>query len=102
MARANQSILWPAVWPGGLCRPAHNLLTSQLAAPRARPFDHIHEKVGLAQLGNEVGRDDFPRAGSDIPDHAVVSTILHTRKVTLVGHHRASRVGRLRTWRSVP
>ncbi len=70
--------------------PLHGLLTSLLTAPPARPLDQIHGKVGVAQLGDEVGRDGFPGASFSVPDHVVVSTILHARNIVLVGHHGAS------------
>jgi hypothetical protein len=72
--------------------PSHGLLTSQLTAPRARPLDQIHGKVGVAQLGDEVGRDGFPGAGPRVPDHIVVLTVFHTGDVAFVGHHCASGV----------
>ena len=76
--------------------PLHGLLTSLLMAPPARPLDQIYWKVGVAQLGDEVGGDGFPGAGFGVPDHVVESTILHARNIVLIGHHRASRVQWLR------
>ena len=60
------------------------LTTPGCTAPRAGPLNQVYGEVGVAQLGDKVGGNDFPRAGSGITHHLVVLAVPNPRAVILV------------------